>query len=112
MPAPPQERRRRPRLHPREPTTAVLPVLVDVEVLDISLSGLLFSTPREFRRGQRAQLRLLLGPDLLSAGIEVCRVQRLPTAEPTFAVGAKFVDLDDATARTLDRILRSVGEPH
>jgi hypothetical protein len=109
MTEPIPERRRRPRFEPPPVASALLPSILDIHVLDISRSGILFSTARELRVGQRAKVQLLFGPDLFWSGIEVRRIQPLPTPVPTFAVGARFVELDAATLETLDRVLRRVS---
>lgn len=101
------ERRRYPRVAPPLDLELVVPVVEDVEVLDISSRGVLLSMATHVRVGQRAQVRFLLQREPFTAVVEAIRVDpgTQVGASRRFHVGAVFTSLDESAKRTLGRFL-------
>lgn len=102
------ERRRYPRVLPSDDTRALMPVLVNAEVLDISPGGALLSTSTVIEPGERAHLRLLLDGEPFNTWVEVLRIQpgTMDGKETRHRVGVSFTALDDGSRRTLQRFVK------
>ena len=81
---------------------AGLPVAASVQILDISLSGVLVESSQPTRQGARGHLRVDLGGAPLSADVEVRRVS---SAEGTdrYRIGASFVNLSPEQQQLIGR---------
>jgi PilZ domain len=106
------ERRRFPRaprrFTPTDGTDIWLPMSATVQVLDISQSGLLLSSSQELTVGRRAQLRLRLGADPVTAQVEIRRVfKESRSGAPVYRLGVTFVGLDDDTRAKIERFLKN-----
>jgi PilZ domain len=109
MSEPIQERRRFARHETAKEGRLGLPVVHDVELVDISHTGLLFSCTGSLKVGQRAQVRVLLGREPFSASIEVVRIERetlVPRNAGRIRFGAIFTAVDENSQRNLQRFLR------
>jgi len=102
------ERRRFPRSSVGA-TTARLPLVVQAEILDISLSGALIRCECALNLGDRAQLHALLDREAFTAGVSVVRVRRDRSAAAPEArsVGIVFTAIDQACARALSEFLKT-----
>jgi hypothetical protein len=89
-----EERRRFPR-HPVEDDAASLPVMQQVQIMDISATGVLFYSTRPLDVGTRASLRLSLGGNPFTAEIQVQRVSSdsRGASGSGYALGAQFVTI-------------------
>ena len=111
MDRPGLERRKEPRAAGEHLARVDLPLLLDVEVLDVSASGLLFTSPEPLRIGQHAKLRTVFGDVPFSATVEIRRCVRSRDTQHGFYVGARFAGLDEAMHRTVSRFLSQVEHP-
>lgn len=109
MTEPPHERRRFPRHEPRPSAALRVPIVVDVQLVDISRSGVLFACTQPFEVGQFAQIRTLLGRQPFSASIRVVRVAQhsQPLTRGSLCFGAAFIEVDDTSRSNLQRFLLS-----
>jgi len=109
MPGSFQERRRTPRATVAAGHELQLPVSMTVQLVDISLGGVLLSSPQRTEPGQRATLETKLGTQPVRAEVEVCRVSSERAGgqvQGRFRVGTRFVALRDADRRTVQQFLR------
>ena len=95
------ERRRTPRYDIEAGELAVLPAATSVQILDISLSGVLIQSVQPARVGSRGRLRLSLGGQPFSAEIEVRRT--IPISANCHRMGVKFVDISQEHERMIER---------
>jgi hypothetical protein len=84
---------------------AVLPTNVDVQVLDISVAGVLLQTNQPFDLGTRGCLRLNLWGTAFSADVEVRRVDKLMDGERQagYGIGAVFVAIMPEHRQLIER---------
>jgi hypothetical protein len=105
----PHERRRFPRHEPKHSLSARVPIVVDVQLVEISRSGVLFACTQSLAVGQLVQIRMLLGRRPFSASIQIVRAAQHSAAETQGALcfGATFVEVDDSSRTHLQRFLLS-----
>jgi hypothetical protein len=104
----PIDRRRYPRTPAVRDEVVCWPVTVDVELLEISVGGVLLSTVRPLTIGHRAHLRVVLNGEPFAALVEVCRlVPAHVAASGRWVAAAFFVNLADAHRRSLQMFLAS-----
>jgi PilZ domain-containing protein len=103
----PIERRRHPRSAPHEASELLWPGVVDIEIMDLSLTGVAFSASAELPVGRRVQVRTVLGGAPFSAAAEVIRTELGTQTRRTnrYLVACIFPNLDDANRKTLGRFL-------
>jgi hypothetical protein len=104
------ERRRSARSPAAEGASLQLPLIHDVDLVDISQGGVLIATNATLRIGQRALLRILLNREPLVASVEILRLEpdTLVGAESTHRrYGARFLAVDDRARRTINAFLRA-----
>jgi hypothetical protein len=84
---------------------AVLPTNVDVQVLDISVAGVLLQSNQPFDPGTRGCLRLNLWGTAFSADVEVRRVDKLMDGERQagYGIGAVFVAIMPEHRQLIER---------
>jgi hypothetical protein len=84
---------------------ATLPSNVDVQVLDISVAGVLLQTNQPFDPGTRACLRLNLWGTPFAADVEVRRVSPLTESGRSngYGVGAVFVAITPEHRQLIER---------
>jgi hypothetical protein len=99
-----QERRRHPRVEPNSTVRLSMPVVHDVKVLDVSRSGVLFSTLSALAIGQRAQIRTIIDRQPFAATVEVVRADRVAGPDGR-CFAARFAALDEANRARLDAFL-------
>jgi hypothetical protein len=74
--------------------TAELPQVVSVQVLDITVAGVLFQVNRPVKIGSRVPLRLVIDGRSLVTEVAVVRVSPVSSAPGSdFQVGGKFVSM-------------------
>jgi PilZ domain len=101
------ERRRFPRVAVTA-VHAVLPTVVDAEILDISLTGALVRCGCPLEVGDRASIRTVINREPFVSDVSVVRVLQSTSSDPaTTCVGVAFVDQDEQSARLLRRFLTS-----
>jgi hypothetical protein len=99
-----QERRRHPRVEPNSTVRLSMPVVHDVKVLDVSRSGLLFSTGAALVVGQRAHIRTVIDRQPFAAVVEVVRADRSVSPDGR-CFAARFSALDEANRARLETFL-------
>jgi hypothetical protein len=102
------ERRRSPRVPVRTGHVYLRTTWSTVQLLDISLGGVLMSSTRPFEVGQRGQFRAVLGDERVAARVQVVR-EELPSQagqQGPVKCAAAFVALDEASRRSLEKFLR------
>ena len=99
------ERRRTPRVMPRDGAEINRPTWATVELVDISTGGVLFFGAEAVAVGQKGQLRMRLGADAFASQIEVRRVDRHTTPSKGYRIGAVFSALDEASRQTLEQFI-------
>jgi hypothetical protein len=99
-----QERRRAVRT-PLQGQAAMWSMTLDLQVLDISVAGVLLRTTQPIDAGTRGRLRLNLGGAPLTADIEVRRVFRFVELgrESGYGIGARFLAIAPAHRQLLER---------
>ena len=100
-----EERRRSPRHSVEHAELAVLPYSITVQVLDISVGGVLLHSSRPVATGERGNLRLNVGGQPFSASIEV---QRVSAGSPVggsagYSIGAMFVGISPEHRQIIER---------
>jgi c-di-GMP-binding flagellar brake protein YcgR len=107
-----EDRRRTPRVSPREPLTLTVPLVIEAEVLDISAGGALVSTGATLAVGDRAQLRVLLQREPFNAWTLVQRVDAgtLKGTQERRRLGVTFTSADDNSQRNLQRFLGDTAQ--
>jgi hypothetical protein len=73
-----------------------------VELIDISTTGVLFSSPTALDVGERGELRVRLGEGSFAAQIEMRRSDLRKTPHTSYRVGAAFVSLDEGSRLHLE----------
>jgi PilZ domain-containing protein len=99
------DRRRAKRVIPASPSEIQWPTWSTVELIDISVTGVLFTSQLKVPVGETGQLRMRLGDRAFNAEVEIRRDHRLPTRHTGFPLGAVFTSLDDANRLALDDFL-------
>jgi hypothetical protein len=98
------ERRRAPRYESRGGELVVLPVPVSVQVVDISVAGVLLQSSRPVRVGTRGSLRLNIGGAPFLVAVDVRRVSAGPAGKDlTYRIGAEFVSITAEHRQVIDR---------
>ena len=108
------ERRHRPRLIPHDDVRLSLSVLLEVELIDLSTSGLMFSSEVELTIGHRLQVLTLLGGEPFSAWVDIRRAERQSPLSPQARrcrYGAAFVAIEEKSQRNLQRFLSQGSLP-
>jgi hypothetical protein len=106
MPEPAAERRRSPRSTVPGPVQLELPVTWTVQLLDISLGGVLMTGPPALRTGSEVHLRTFLGRDCFTARVRISRTAPAVADPSRVVAGAMFVALDQENDASLRRFLR------
>lgn len=104
----PQERRQVPRASVRGGHVYLRSTWTTVQLLDISLGGVLVSAPRPFEVGRHAGLRAVLDGERVAADVEIRR-EDLASASGqagSWRCAAAFVAVDEKSRRALEKFLR------
>jgi c-di-GMP-binding flagellar brake protein YcgR len=76
-----------------------------VQLMDISLAGVLLTSPTALQPGETGRLSTRLGGRPIEVDVEVRRVARLDDSGHGFRIGARFVSIDDTTRQTMQQFL-------
>ena len=78
-----------------------------IQLLDISLGGVLMSAGRPLPVGHRAGLRTVVNGERVAVDVEITRDDPPTGARPgKWLVGASFVSLDERSRQSLEKFLR------
>jgi hypothetical protein len=102
------ERRRSLRANISGVSWLAMPATWSIQLQELSLGGLAFSSPFPMEVGRTASVRATLGGEALSCPIRVCwsRPRRAMPGRSQFEVGAVFLPLDDSSRRALELFLK------
>lgn len=98
-----EERRRSKRLAVPYAELALLSLSMTVQVLDISLAGVLLQSSRLVHAGARGSLRLSLGGTPFSADVTVQRVVPSGSLAYGYRIGATFVAISLEHRQVIER---------
>ena len=82
-----------------------IPVSTKIQVVDISLGGILFECSEPVAIGARGTVRLSLGGVPLIVQIEVLRSSPAGPDGPTYRVAGAFVNMSTVHRRLIDRFM-------
>ena len=98
------ERRHSPRYDVRAGEFAGVPFSMSVQVIDITVEGVLLHASRSLEVGSRGSLRLNVGGTAFAADIEVQRVSAATDAKNlTYQMGAVFVNISPEHRHVIER---------
>jgi hypothetical protein len=87
-----------------------VPATWPIQLLDLSVGGVAFTSPHAIEVAKSASLRATLGPEALNCQIRVCwsrvRHETAPGKSPQYEIGAVFLPLDDGSRRALETFLK------
>jgi len=101
------EERRRARRHDMTYAEfAGVPFSLTVQVMDISLAGVLLQSSQPVKVGVRGALRLTLGGQSLTTDVAVTRVSPLATgSDERYRIGAMFVAISPEHRQLIERFI-------
>ena len=99
-----EERRKFPR-HDTTGQLATIPASVNVQVLDISVAGLLLHSPEAVEAGTMGNLRLHLDGSAFRTDVHVHRTAPAPDGAAGYRLGATFVGLNPALRLLIERFM-------
>jgi hypothetical protein len=98
------ERRGAPRFRTDGAQVVMLPFPVNVQVMDISVAGVLLQSSRPVEVGTRGLLRLNIDGTPFQAEVDVRRVTAGPTGKDlTYRIGAQFVAISPEHRQIIER---------
>lgn len=103
------ERRRAPRVGLEAGSWLSVPATWPVQLVDLSLGGLAFSSPYRLEVGRTVSVRAPLGREALNTEARVCWSRpRVGTTmgRPHYDIGAAFLPLDEGSRRALEGFLK------
>jgi hypothetical protein len=103
------ERRRSPRGPADRLSWLAMPSTWRVQLLDVSIAGVAFTSPYALDVGRTAAVRATLGRDAFNVQIRVCWCRRRTPAggvPADYEIGATFLSIDDSSRRTLHAFLK------
>ena len=101
-----QERRRVPRHTVGAGATLDLHAMLNVQVREISVPGLLLVTPEPLDVGTRGILHMTLSGTPLQLEVQVQRVAPTRFGGPGFDVGARFIGISSEQRQLIERFIR------
>ena len=99
-----EERRRFPR-HETPGQLATVPASVNVQVIDISVAGVLLQSSEALAAGTKGNLRLHLDGSPFRADVQVQRVAAAPAGSAGYRLGATFVGLNAELRQLIERFM-------
>lgn len=99
-----EERRRFPR-HETPGQLATVPASVNVQVVDISVAGVLLQSSEAVAAGTKGNLRLHLDGLPFRADVQVQRVAAAPAGSAGYRLGATFVGLSAELRQLIERFM-------
>jgi PilZ domain len=111
---PPTDRRRHLRYPPPRDLELSIPIVTQGEVIDLSLTGALISTPVRLAAGDRARLSLLVGREPFGAWVRVVRSEEGTRNGRTvrYHLGLVFTSMDEQNRQVLQRFVRRDSPPN
>ena len=102
------ERRRSLRANVRGVSWLTIPATWPIQLQELSLGGVAFTSPFPMEVGRTAAVRATVGGDALSCPIRVSwtRPRRSIPGRSQFEVGAAFLPLEDSSRRALEVFLK------
>jgi PilZ domain len=102
------ERRRSLRANVRGVSWLAVPATWPIQLQELSLGGVAFTSPFAMEVGRTASVRATLGAEALSCPIRACwtRPRRSILGQSQFEVGAVFLPLEDSSRRVLEVFLK------
>jgi len=103
------ERRRSPRAAVKSGSWLTGPSTWPVQLVDLSLRGLSFTSPYGLEVGRIASLRTTLGPEAFNGQVRVRwsrPVKASAAVAPRFEVGAVFLSLEESSRSALQAFLK------
>jgi PilZ domain-containing protein len=102
------ERRRSLRANVDAVSWLTIPATWPIQLQDLSLGGVAFTSPFPMEVGRTASVRATVGGDALSCPIRVCwtRPRHSVPGRSLFEVGAVFLPLEDSSRRALEVFLK------
>jgi hypothetical protein len=102
------DRRRHPRLPAAPDLELSIPVISQGEVIDLSETGALITTPLPLGLGDRARLSLLVGREPFGAWVRVVRAEPGTRMGRTvrYHLGLVFTAIDEQNRQVLQRFVR------
>ena len=98
------ERRAAPRYAAKTGDVVMLPLPVNIQVMDISVAGVLLQSSRPIEVGTRGCLRLSIDGTPFAAEVDVRRVSPSPTGKDLrYRIGAQFVGISPENRRIIER---------
>ncbi len=98
-----EERRRSKRITVTDAEVAMLPLTITVQVLDISVAGVLLHSSKAVEPGARGALKLSLGGAPVSADITVRRVVPANGGAGGYRIGATFAAISPEHRQVIER---------
>lgn len=108
--APSVERRRSVRVAAPERAEVSWPNWATVQLMDVSASGVMFSSPVALQVGGKGHLRMRIGDRGFAAQVEIQREAMRPGANAARRLGARFASLDEASRLALDTFIGDAGD--
>jgi hypothetical protein len=99
------EERRRFARRPVDNGSISLPSTLNVQVLDISVTGVLLRSTRPVELGARGSLRLNFGGTPLTADIRVQRISESPNNPAEYSIGAMFLGITPQHRQLIERFM-------
>jgi PilZ domain len=102
------ERRRSRRATFEERSWLTLQATCPVQLVDVSLGGMAFSSPRDLDVGRTMAVRATLGREAFNGQIRVRWTRSRPAASTRtpLVIGAAFLPLDETSRRALESFLK------
>ena len=103
------ERRRSVRASADANSWLALPSTWPVQLLDLSLGGLAFSSPYDLEPGRTSSVRVTFSGQAFNGKVRVCWSRRrtaITSNRPGFDIGACFLSLEDTSRRALESFLK------
>ncbi len=103
------ERRRSQRATVGSRSWLAVPSTWPVQLLDLSMGGLAFSSPYGLEIGRTAQVQATLGSEAFNGQIRICWSRprgASSSIRPPFEIGAVFLPLEDSSRRALESFLK------
>jgi len=104
------ERRRALRANVNAGSWLTVATLWPIQLIDLSLGGLAFTSPHTMEVGRTASIRATLGAEALNCQVRVCWSRPCrgvaPPRSQQYEVGAAFLPLDDSSLRALEAFLK------
>jgi hypothetical protein len=102
------DRRRAQRVSVHSRSWLSVPTAWSVQLIDVGMGGLSFSSPNVIEAGRSVFVRANLGGEPFQGQVRVCwsKSRAMGAGRQRYEIGATFFPLEDSSRRTLERFLR------